>query len=355
MIIEKNKEEKEEWKTTHENEKYEVSNLGQIRNKNTKRILKKSILPSSYEIISLSANSRQKSHLVHRLVAQAFILNSNNFPDVNHKDRNKRNNRVENLEWVTRSMNIKHSYETGTKRHKRAVWRRDSKHKGKKIIFNSITKAAKITGCSPQNIWKCLSGRNKTAASFEWGYVKEKVKEKVKEESRKDIDSFEIKNYPKYLIYNNGQIYSEKNKKYLRPTIVNGYYRICLCNYSIKKQFSVHILVAQYFRKNPDNKPMVNHLDGNKLNNHYTNLEWVTQSENMKHADSLGLIKKVSKCVKQFTLEGKYLNTFNGLREAAEFLIINSRKGISNIMSNISKACRGKQKSAYKYKWEYSD
>nr|QBK85291.1 MAG: HNH endonuclease [Iridovirus LCIVAC01] len=83
----KQTEEKEEWRTISENKKYEVSNLGQIRNKKTKRILKKYITDNGYERIGLSLQNRQKQHHIHRLVALAFILNPNDFPEVNHLDK----------------------------------------------------------------------------------------------------------------------------------------------------------------------------------------------------------------------------------------------------------------------------
>jgi hypothetical protein len=100
------KEEKEEWRTVLQNENYEISNLGQVRNKKTKKTRKKQINDSGYEIITLYFG-KKKTYLVHRLVAQAFIPNPNNLPFVNHKDRNKVNNRITNLEWVTSSMNMK--------------------------------------------------------------------------------------------------------------------------------------------------------------------------------------------------------------------------------------------------------
>jgi hypothetical protein len=351
------KEEKEEWRIIPipGNEIYEASNLARIRNKKTKRILKKSITEASYERIGLSVQlGRQKIHRVHRLVALAFIPNPNNFPIVNHKDKKRANNRVENLEWVTQSINIKHSYETGNTIYKRAVWLRDSK--GNFTFFDSIKEAAKALGCTPENISTCLSGRNKTAVGSEWGYVEEKVKE----EPRKDIASMEIKDYPDYLIYNNGQIYSKKSKKYLKPQKINGYYIICL-SHNGRRNYRIHIIVAQHFCDNPDNKPIVNHIDGNKLNNYYTNLEWVTYSENSKHAHNLGLVKKTSKPVHQYAREDKdkreILCTFNSSKEVAEFVKSKSKRKtlISSIMSNISMACRSKTNTAYGYRWKYKE
>jgi hypothetical protein len=70
----------------------------------------------------------------------------------------------------------------------------------------------------------------------------------------------------------------------------NGYFRIRLNG----KKYSIHRLIAETFIPNPDNKPEVNHKDGNKLNNHISNLEWVTHSENTKHAFKMGLIDKSS-------------------------------------------------------------
>nr|QBK85292.1 MAG: HNH endonuclease [Iridovirus LCIVAC01] len=246
-------------------------------------------------------------------------------------------------------MNQKHSYEKGRNQYKRAVWRRDLEG-GKKVVFDSIKEAAEATGCSRGNIGACLNGRTKTASGFEWGYVEEKIKE----EARKDIPSIEIKNYPRYLIYNNGQIYSNYIKNYLKPSITDGYYRVTLCNNNGQRTHRVHILVAQYFCDNSDNKPIVNHRDGNKLNNHYTNLEWVTHSENSKHAHSLGLIKRVSKRVSQYALEDKdkleLLRTFNSLKEVAEFV---KPKNIKSVMVNISRACTGVQNIAYGYRWGY--
>ena len=76
------------------------------------------------------------------------------------------------------------------------------------------------------------------------------------------------------------------------PVTTDGYQRIELQKHGEKRRCGVHVLVAEAFIPNPEGKPFVNHIDGNKLNNHVKNLEWVTPNENLQHAMNLGVIKK---------------------------------------------------------------
>lgn len=80
-----------------------------------------------------------------------------------------------------------------------------------------------------------------------------------------------------------GKILSKTIKK-------NGYLTVMLCLNGKQKRFHIHRLVCQAFNKNETNYPMVNHIDGDKKNNHYNNLEWCDSSHNMKHAVNIGLI-----------------------------------------------------------------
>lgn len=83
------------------------------------------------------------------------------------------------------------------------------------------------------------------------------------------------------------------NGKYLIPWISStGYFNIKVIFNGIRKNVKLHRLVAEAFIPNPENKPEVNHIDGNKLNNQIHNLEWCTHKENMTHAGIVGLIKK---------------------------------------------------------------
>lgn len=97
----------EEWKTITEANNYEVSNLGNVRNKITHLILKGRLSKSGYYQVSLKINSTNKfsNRYIHRLVAQHWLINNDNKPEVNHKNGNKLNNRIDNLEWVTASEN----------------------------------------------------------------------------------------------------------------------------------------------------------------------------------------------------------------------------------------------------------
>ena len=116
---------KEVWKDiSNYNGIYKINNFGEIRRYSTyckydNRIpeyhnIKAHIDKSGYYRVILSKNNKSKNYLVHRLVAQTFISNPNNLPQVNHKDENKMNNNVDNLEWCTRSYNCQ--YGTRTKR-----------------------------------------------------------------------------------------------------------------------------------------------------------------------------------------------------------------------------------------------
>ena len=98
--------EKDQWKPIEGYSNYEISCLGQVRNINTGYILK----PFSSGAGYLAVNLNGKKKLVHRLVAKAFIPNPENFPQVNHKDENKHNNIVYNLEWCTQSYNNSYGF-----------------------------------------------------------------------------------------------------------------------------------------------------------------------------------------------------------------------------------------------------
>jgi hypothetical protein len=105
---------------------YEVSNLGNVKRKKNKTIykdgriayfsetvLKKATTKRGYEMVYLSVKSKKHSKLVHRLIANTFIPNPLNKKTVNHIDCDKKNNRVDNLEWLTNKENIKHAFDNG--------------------------------------------------------------------------------------------------------------------------------------------------------------------------------------------------------------------------------------------------
>jgi len=108
----------EEWKKINGYDGYFVSNEGRVKSYRQDKIDGVVLNPSldskgNYLQLSLRVNKRTKMCRVHRLVAESFILNTYGKPQVNHKDCNKKNNKVENLEWVTRNENSKHAFDNG--------------------------------------------------------------------------------------------------------------------------------------------------------------------------------------------------------------------------------------------------
>lgn len=96
-----------------------------------------------------------------------------------------------------------------------------------------------------------------------------------------------ISEYPDYIVYEDGRVWSNKSKTngFMIGTICRkGYHKFVLRAGSSEKTIPVHRLVAKAFIPNPDNKPQVNHIDSNKMNNHVSNLEWCTNLQNQQHS-----------------------------------------------------------------------
>jgi hypothetical protein len=157
---------------------YYISNFGRVKNNNG-LILKTRTLKSGYESLSLVNNNHEKfNKTVHRLVAEAFIPNPGNKKTINHKDGNKLNNLLENLEWNTLSENIKHAFNSGLKtmpsnRIKPAV-----NAKKKKIIcvetgviYESSQEAGRQTNIDARQIRDAANGVQKKAHGYTWKYL----------------------------------------------------------------------------------------------------------------------------------------------------------------------------------------
>lgn len=116
---------------------YQVSNLGNFRNKVNNRLLKQRVSETGYYVICISLGSRnnKKTIRVHKAIAEAFIPNPENKPQVNHIDGNKLNNCVNNLEWVTASENIQHAFDNGLNKPKRGYEHSSSKLTKEDVLF----------------------------------------------------------------------------------------------------------------------------------------------------------------------------------------------------------------------------
>jgi len=170
--------EKEIWKDIEDYKGlYQISNLGRVRslervdaNGHTvnEKVLASFPNINGYLKVNLYRDRKMEVKSVHRLVADTFIPNPDNLPQVNHKDEDKGNNRVENLEWCTASYNTNYGTrnERAAKANEQAIYViTDSGHR---YYFDSARKAAEILGLKACSVSDCLHGRQKTHRSFKF-------------------------------------------------------------------------------------------------------------------------------------------------------------------------------------------
>ena len=127
--------EQEIWKDIEGFSGYQISNLGRVKSyHNNTTIIRKTNIVATYEHLMLNKNKKKYNFYIHRLVANAFIPNPENKPEVNHKNGIQYDNNVSNLEWVTKSENCKHAYSKSLKREKKS-WSREEVKQLCKLAF----------------------------------------------------------------------------------------------------------------------------------------------------------------------------------------------------------------------------
>ena len=248
-----------------------------------------------YISYDLAFNGTRINMYAHRLVASYFIPNPNNLPIVNHKDGNKQNNSVENLEWATYSENNFHAYRTGLKPQTNGI---DQRMQYKEDLENEI--------------WKQYEDTT-------------------------------------YYISNKGRIKNIKTNNLLKGKVTSrGYIEWCLSTpdkMPKKKSYLAHRLVYQAFGGELKEGYVINHIDGDKTNNNINNLEQILPSENIKHSYyqlNNSNLKKVGK----YDLEDNLIEVYASCADAAR----QNPGCYPNLICNV---CNGKTKTHKGYKWKY--
>lgn len=160
----------------------------------------------------------------------------------------------------------------------------------------------------------------------------------------KDIEGYE----GLYKVSNDGRVWSIKSNKEMKIQDNKGYSIVCLRKDGKKKNCRVHRLVAQAFIPNPEDKPQVNHIDEDRSNNHVTNLEWATASENINHGTrNIKHAEKLSVPINQYNMNGEFIKSFTSYTAVEKELGFNR--------TNVRNCAYGKHKHSYGFIWKHAN
>lgn len=253
-----------EWKELMYRNDILISNTGIIKNKRTGYVYKPSIKNGYLRISSMGDRS------IHRLLAEHFIPNPNNYNTVNHINEDKLDNRIENLEWVTQKQNVNKFIENNKQTLKFKIVEMFTMNGEYIKSFNNVIEASRYVGITRSAISKCCNGNNKSAHGYIFKF-KEQQEHVVAQDKMR-----EIKNYNNYLISNDGKIYNKTRGRVLKHCKnANGNYYVSLVADGKKRNFYIHRLVYEAYCGDIPSKKKVIHDDGDKTNHNIKNLKLV--------------------------------------------------------------------------------
>lgn len=269
---------------------YSIATDGTITNLRTNISIAGSLSRAGYVYIRFSVDGQKYRAYLHRLLATHFIPNPENYPIVNHKDGNKQNNTLSNLEWVTYSQNVKHAHDNDLIQKRREYEYYDTDLSNEKWVI--------------------------------------------------------VKQNTNYLVSNMGRVRGAKRNILLRASWTLGYKQVALSLNGKVTNFLVHHLVyTNFYDDHILEGFVINHINGDGNDNRLENLEKVTPSENVNKA-LYETQTNTSTCpVAQYDLEGNFIQTFPSIAEAGRQTGTNS--------SYISQVCRGNHKQAKGYIYKY--